>query len=46
MAFLEEPIEAGMVAPLIDRTYLLADVPEALRHLEAGHAQGKVVITV
>jgi NADPH:quinone reductase-like Zn-dependent oxidoreductase len=39
-------IEAGTVAPVIDRTYPLADVPEAIRHLEQGHARGKVVITV
>ncbi len=29
-------IETGQVTPIIDRSYLLADVPEALRHLEAG----------
>jgi len=38
--------EAGHVTPVIDRTYALADVPEAIRYLEAGHARGKVVIAV
>jgi NADPH:quinone reductase-like Zn-dependent oxidoreductase len=37
---------AGKVTPVIDRTYPLHDVPEALRYLEAGHARGKVVITI
>jgi NADPH:quinone reductase-like Zn-dependent oxidoreductase len=39
-------IEAGKLTPVIDRTYPLSDVPEAIRHLEQGHARGKVVITV
>jgi len=41
-----ELIEAGRVTPVIDRTYPLSEAPEAVRYLEAGHAQGKVVITV
>ena len=39
-------IESGAVTPVIDRTYPLAEVPEAIRYLQEGHAQGKVVITV
>ena len=39
-------IEAGRVTPVIDRTYPLAEVPDAVRHLAGGHARGKVVITV
>ena len=39
-------MEAGKVTPAIDRTYPLTQVPEAIRYLEAGHARGKVVITV
>jgi NADPH:quinone reductase-like Zn-dependent oxidoreductase len=46
MIFLKELIEAGKVTPVIDRTYPLSEVPEAIRYLEEGHAQGKVVITV
>jgi len=44
--FLKELFEAGKVVPVIDRRYPLSEVPEALRYLEAGHARGKVVITV
>ena len=43
---LKELIESGKVTPVIDRTYPLAEVPEAMRYLEQGHARGKVVITV
>src|SRR5215211_2953164 len=43
---LKELIESGKVTPVIDRTYPLAEVPEAIRYLEGGHAKGKVVITV
>ena len=43
---LKELIEAGKVTPVIDRTYPLSEVPEAIRYLREGHARGKVVITV
>jgi NADPH:quinone reductase-like Zn-dependent oxidoreductase len=32
--------------PVIDRRYLLEEVPEAIRYLEEGHARGKLVIAV
>jgi NADPH:quinone reductase-like Zn-dependent oxidoreductase len=43
---LKELIESGKVTPVIDRTYPLAEVPEAMRYLEGGHAKGKVLIIV
>lgn len=46
VAFLKELIEAGSVAPVIDRRYPLSGLPDALRYLEEGKALGKVVITV
>jgi NADPH:quinone reductase-like Zn-dependent oxidoreductase len=46
MLVLKELIESGKVTPVIDKTYPLAEVPEAIRYLEQGHARGKVVITV
>ncbi len=46
VVLLKEFIEAGKIRPVIDRRYPLADVPEALRYLQQGHARGKVVITV
>ncbi len=46
LVFLKELLEAGTVVPVIDRRYPLSAVPAALRYLEAGHAKGKVVITM
>lgn len=46
LKLLKELIEAGSIRPVIDRTYSLRDVPDAIRYLEVGHARGKVVITV
>jgi NADPH:quinone reductase-like Zn-dependent oxidoreductase len=43
---LRELSEAGKLTPVIDRTYPLREVPEAIRQLEAGHTRGKIVITV
>ncbi len=39
-------IEAGQVRPVVDQTYPLAEVPDAIRHLEAGQARGKIAITI
>lgn len=46
LVVLRELLEAGEMTPVIDRQYELSDVPQAIRYLEEGHAQGKVVITV
>lgn len=46
LIFMKELVEAGKVKPVIDRRFSLKEVPEAIRYLEAGHARGKVVITV
>jgi NADPH:quinone reductase-like Zn-dependent oxidoreductase len=46
LAVLRELLDAGKVTPVIDRTYRLNEVAEAVRYLETGHARGKVVITV
>ena len=43
---LKDLVEAGKVKPVIDRTYLLEAVPDAIRYVEAGGVRGKVVITV
>lgn len=46
LGVLKELIETKKVTPVIDRTYTLSEVPEAIRYLEQGHARGKVVITL
>ena len=43
---LRQQVEAGHVTPLVGKTYPLPEVPEAIRHLESGRAQGKIAITV
>ena len=44
VARLTELVEAGTVRPVIDRTYPLTKVVDALRWVEDGHARGKVVV--
>jgi NADPH:quinone reductase-like Zn-dependent oxidoreductase len=46
LTILRDLMQAGKVTPVIDRRYPLSEVPEAIRYLEAGHARGKVVVTV
>ena len=46
LVVLKELVEAGKVAPVIDRHYTLSDVPEALCYQGQGHAQGKLVIVM
>lgn len=45
LAYVAELTATGQVTPVIDRTYPLNDVAEALRYLGEGHARGKIVIT-
>lgn len=46
LIFIKELIEAGKVVPIIDRSFQLNALPEALRYYGDGHSRGKVVITV
>ncbi len=43
---LKELIEAGKLVPIVDRTYQLSEVPEALRYFGEGCHKGKIVITM
>ena len=46
LALLKEMAEDGRITPVIDSTYPLAEVAEAMTHVGDGHAGGTVVITV
>jgi len=39
-------IEAGQLTPVIGKTYPLRQAADAMRHLQAGHARGKLVLTM
>jgi NADPH:quinone reductase-like Zn-dependent oxidoreductase len=44
LTLLKEMFEAGKVKPVMDKTYPLRELPEAMRYVGSGHATGKVVI--
>jgi NADPH:quinone reductase-like Zn-dependent oxidoreductase len=46
LTFIKELIEARKVSPVIDKSFPLSELPEALRYYGEGHSRGKVVITV
>lgn len=46
LTILADLMQAGKVTPVIDKTYPLAQIADAIRYLEEGHARGKVVIAV
>ena len=43
---LTELIENGHLVPVIEQTYPLSEMPDAMRQLLAGRARGKLVITI
>jgi len=45
LILLGELIATGKLKPIIDRRYSLSEAADAVRHVEAGHARGKVLIT-
>ncbi len=46
LSILGELMQSGKMTPYIDRRYSLKELPAAMRYVEAGHARGKVIITV
>jgi NADPH:quinone reductase-like Zn-dependent oxidoreductase len=46
LPLLAELMETGKIKPVIDRTFSLDDVPEAVRYVAGKHARGKVVISI
>jgi NADPH:quinone reductase-like Zn-dependent oxidoreductase len=43
---LADLMQSGKITPVIDRTYTLSELPQAIEYLEQGHARGKVVVKV
>jgi NADPH:quinone reductase-like Zn-dependent oxidoreductase len=46
LAVLKDLVEAGKVTPVIDRSFGLREVPDAIRYQGEGHAAGKIVVTL
>jgi NADPH:quinone reductase-like Zn-dependent oxidoreductase len=46
LGVLKELVEAGSVAPVIDRRYRLSEAPQALRHQGEGRTRGKILLLV
>jgi NADPH:quinone reductase-like Zn-dependent oxidoreductase len=39
-------VEEGTLRPVIEATYPMREAAAAIRHIEAGHARGKVVVAI
>jgi NADPH:quinone reductase-like Zn-dependent oxidoreductase len=46
LTYLADLVQTGKLKVVIDKTYPLSQLPDAMRYLETGRARGKVVITV
>ena len=46
LACIRELLETGKIAPVIEKSYLLHEVPSAIRYVAEGHARGKVVLQI
>ena len=46
LKFIAELMVNGKLQPVIDKIYPLSEAASAIRHVEQGHARGKVVITL
>ena len=45
MTEIKELLEAGKLTPVIDRTFPLSEVPEAMSYMQDGGGLGKIIIT-
>jgi NADPH:quinone reductase-like Zn-dependent oxidoreductase len=46
LTWLASLLASGKIRPVIDRSYPLPEVPEAIRYLEQGHVRGKLIIAL
>ena len=46
LKYLVELLEGGTMKSVIERTYDLGELADAMRHMGEGHAQGKLIVTM
>ncbi len=46
LTFLRDLMREGKLTPVVEKTYPVSETADALRYLEQGHTQGKVVIAL
>ena len=46
LTFIKELIEAGKITPVIDKSYPLSELPQALQYYGEGRSRGKVIVTI
>lgn len=46
MNILKDMLANGTIKPFVEQTYPMTRIADAMRHLGAGHAQGKIVVTI
>jgi NADPH:quinone reductase-like Zn-dependent oxidoreductase len=46
LTYIKELIESGKVSPVIDKSFPLNELPEALQYYSEGRSRGKVVVTI
>ena len=46
LVYMNRLLEAGKVVPVIEKRYPLSQAGEAVRYVDGGHAEGKVVLTI
>jgi NADPH:quinone reductase-like Zn-dependent oxidoreductase len=46
LQYFAEMMQSGKLKPVIDRTYKLSEIQQAIAYVEEGHARGKVILTI
>lgn len=46
LVFLKDLVETGKLVPIMDRSYTLSELADAIRYVGEAHARGKVVISI
>ncbi|PYJ09680.1 MAG: hypothetical protein DMF06_09160 [Verrucomicrobia bacterium] len=46
LTFLADLMQSGKVTPVVDKTYPLSEIRDAIRYVETGRARGKVAVTL